>query len=82
MALSQEQLEKEIKEARIGMFTYIANSHTKKIHNPNCSAIQMMKPEHIVHTDQIPENYSQCGWCAAKIFPQTNQTQLKIPSTK
>lgn len=76
MALSQEQIEKEIKEARLGLFTYIGNSHTKKLHNPNCNAIQMMKPENIEHLDHEPRNYSQCGWCASKIYNRPKQMRL------
>lgn len=79
MALCQEMV-KEVRaareEGRIGLFRYIVNSHTKKLHNPNCSAIQMMKKGHIVYTNHVPKNYSQCGWCASKIYNQPEQTKL------
>ena len=39
----------------------IGNIHTGKLHEPGCRAIDMMKPEHIRHTDG--DGFTPCGWC-------------------
>jgi|GEM_PF-2194536 len=43
----------------------IVNTNTGKVHRAGCRAINMMKPEHIWHTDTT-EGLSLCAWCHKK----------------
>ena len=49
--------------------SYIGNKNTKRLHSPNCRAVPMIAPKHIVYTESGEGFYVYCHWCGNQGYP-------------